>query len=163
MRIIIEDERPAEPLHTELFYEGGVREDVKYLDRSKTSIMAQPIYIIGERAGITVEIAMWWNDSYHETVLPFTNNIPQRDGGTHIAGFRGALTRTINNYAQTRASPNAKRSTSPAMTPAKAWTCVLSVKVLDPKFSSQTKDKTGVLRGAPGGGKSGQRKAGRMV
>ena len=78
-------------LKTELYYDGGVREYVKYLDRSKTSIMAEPIYVIGERAGITVEVAMWWNDSYNEMVLPFTNNIPQRDGGTHLAGFRLSL------------------------------------------------------------------------
>ncbi len=100
VRIILEDLRPAEPLKTELFYEGGVSEFVKYLDRSKSSMMAEPIYMTGEKDDIGVEVAMWWNDSYHENVLPFTNNIPQRDGGTHMAGFRGALTRTINNYAQ---------------------------------------------------------------
>ena len=100
VKIILIDERPAEPRKTELFYEGGVKEFVKYLDRSKTSIMQEPIFFIGERDEIGVEVAMWWNDSYHENVLPFTNNIPQRDGGTHMAGFRGALTRTINNYAQ---------------------------------------------------------------
>ncbi|NDC89562.1 MAG: DNA gyrase subunit B, partial [Bacteroidetes bacterium] len=95
VRIILEDERPAEPLRSELFYEGGVREFVKYLDRSKSSVMTEPVYMTGEKDGIGVEVAMWWNDSYHENVLPFTNNIPQRDGGTHLAGFRGALTRTI--------------------------------------------------------------------
>ncbi len=89
VRILLEDERPAEPLHSELFYEGGVREFVRYLDRSKSPVMPEPIFITGERGGIGVEVAMWWNDSYHETVLPFTNNIPQRDGGTHLAGFRG--------------------------------------------------------------------------
>ena len=99
VRIILEDERPAEPLRTELYYDGGVKEFVKYLDRSKSSIMPEPVYMIGEKDDIGVEVAMWWNDSYHENVLPFTNNIPQRDGGTHMAGFRGALTRTINNYA----------------------------------------------------------------
>src|SRR6056300_1922313 len=100
VRIILEDERPAEPLHSELFYEGGVKEFVKYLDRSKSAAMPEPIFVTGERDDIGVEVAMWWNDSYHENVLPFTNNIPQRDGGTHMAGFRAALTRTINNYAQ---------------------------------------------------------------
>ena len=99
VRIILEDERPAEALRSELFYEGGVKEFVKYLDRHKTPMIEAPIFITGERDEIGIEAAMWWNDSYHETVLPFTNNIPQRDGGTHLAGFRGALTRTINNYA----------------------------------------------------------------
>ena len=89
VRIILEDERPAEPLKSELHYDGGVREFVKYLDRSKQAVMDDPIYMEGEKDGIGVEVAMWWNDSYHENVLPFTNNIPQRDGGTHLAGFRG--------------------------------------------------------------------------
>ena len=141
VRILIEDERPAEPLHTELFYEGGVREFVKYIDRSKSSIMAEPIYMIGERAGITVEVAMWWNDSYNEMVLPFTNNIPQRDGGTHLAGFRGALTRTINAYAQTSGIAKKEKIDFTGDDAREGLTCVLSVKVPDPKFSSQTKDK----------------------
>jgi DNA gyrase subunit B len=141
VRIIIEDERPAEPLRSELFYEGGVREFVKYIDRSKTSIMADPIYMIGERAGITVEVAMWWNDSYNEMVLPFTNNIPQRDGGTHLAGFRGALTRTINAYAQSSGIAKKEKVDFTGDDAREGLTCVLSVKVPDPKFSSQTKDK----------------------
>ena len=141
VRIIIEDERPAEPLKTELYYDGGVREYVKYLDRSKTSIMAEPIYIIGERAGITVEVAMWWNDSYNEMVLPFTNNIPQRDGGTHLAGFRGALTRTINAYAQSSGIAKKEKIDFTGDDAREGLTCVLSVKAPDPKFSSQTKDK----------------------
>ncbi len=141
VRIVLEDERPAEPLRSELFYEGGVREYVRYLDRSKTPVMPEPIYIIGERGGITVEIAMWWNDSYHETVLPFTNNIPQRDGGTHLAGFRGALTRTINNYAQSSGIAKKEKVEFTGDDAREGLTCVLSVKVPDPKFSSQTKDK----------------------
>ncbi|MCA3486794.1 MAG: DNA topoisomerase (ATP-hydrolyzing) subunit B [Rhodobacter sp.] len=141
VRIVLEDERPAEPLRSELFYQGGVREYVRYLDRSKTAIMPDPIYILGERAGITVEIAMWWNDSYHETVLPFTNNIPQRDGGTHLAGFRGALTRTINSYAQTSGIAKKEKIDFTGDDAREGLTCVLSVKVPDPKFSSQTKDK----------------------
>jgi DNA gyrase subunit B len=141
VRIVLEDERPVEPLRSELFYEGGVREYVRYLDRSKTPVMSDPIYIMGERNGITVEIAMWWNDSYHETVLPFTNNIPQRDGGTHLAGFRGALTRTINNYAQSSGIAKKEKIEFTGDDAREGLTCVLSVKVPDPKFSSQTKDK----------------------
>ncbi|MBO4170099.1 DNA topoisomerase (ATP-hydrolyzing) subunit B [Cereibacter azotoformans] len=141
VRILLEDERPAEPLHSELFYEGGVREFVRYLDRSKSPVMPEPIFITGERGGIGVEIAMWWNDSYHETVLPFTNNIPQRDGGTHLAGFRGALTRTITKYAQDSGIARREKVDFTGDDAREGLTCVLSVKVPDPKFSSQTKDK----------------------
>ena len=141
VRIILEDERPAEPLRTELFYDGGVKEFVKYLDRSKSSIKPEPIFITGERDDIGVEVAMWWNDSYHENVLPFTNNIPQRDGGTHMAGFRAALTRTINNYAQTSGIAKKEKINFTGDDAREGLTCVLSVKVPDPKFSSQTKDK----------------------
>jgi DNA gyrase subunit B len=141
VRIILEDERHAEPQRIELFYEGGVREFVKYIDRSKTSVMAEPIYMVGEKNGIGVEVAMWWNDSYHETVLPFTNNIPQRDGGTHLAGFRGALTRTITGYAQSSGIAKREKVDFTGDDAREGLTCVLSVKVPDPKFSSQTKDK----------------------
>jgi DNA gyrase subunit B len=141
VRIILEDERPAEPLRTELFYEGGVKEFVKYVDRHKTSLMDEPIYVNGERDDIGVEVAMWWNDSYHETVLPFTNNIPQRDGGTHMAGFRGALTRTLQKYAQESGIAKKEKITFTGDDAREGLTCVLSVKVPDPKFSSQTKDK----------------------
>ncbi len=141
VRIILIDERPAEALRSELYYEGGVKEFVKYLDRSKTSMMEEPIFFVGERDDIVVEVAMWWNDSYHETVLPFTNNIPQRDGGAHLAGFRGALTRTINNYAQSSGIAKKEKISFTGDDAREGLTCVLSIKVPDPKFSSQTKDK----------------------
>ncbi len=141
VRIILIDERPAEPLRSELHYEGGVREFVKYLDRSKQSVMPEPIYMEGEKDGIGVEVAMWWNDSYHETVLPFTNNIPQRDGGTHMAGFRGALTRTVQKYATESGIAKREKVSFTGDDAREGLTCVLSVKVPDPKFSSQTKDK----------------------
>jgi DNA gyrase subunit B len=141
VRIILEDDRPAKPLRSELFYDGGVKEFVKYLDRSKTAMMPEPIFITGERDEIGVEVAMWWNDSYHETVLPFTNNIPQRDGGSHMAGFRGGLTRTINNYAQSSGIAKKEKISFTGDDAREGLTCVLSVKVPDPKFSSQTKDK----------------------
>jgi DNA gyrase subunit B len=141
VRIILEDERPAEPLLTELFYDGGVNEFVKYIDRHKTPLMEAPIYVRGEKDDIGVEVGMWWNDSYHENVLPFTNNIPQRDGGTHIAGFRGALTRTLQKYAQESGIAKKEKITFTGDDAREGLTCVLSVKVPDPKFSSQTKDK----------------------
>ncbi|MFY9209838.1 MAG: DNA topoisomerase (ATP-hydrolyzing) subunit B [Aestuariivita sp.] len=141
VRIILEDERPAEPLKTELFYEGGVKEFVKYLDRHKSSFMSEPIFVTGEKDDIGIEAAMWWNDSYHENVLPFTNNIPQRDGGTHLAGFRGALTRTIQKYAQDTGIAKKEKISFTGDDAREGLTCVLSVKVPDPKFSSQTKDK----------------------
>ncbi|WP_294925955.1 DNA topoisomerase (ATP-hydrolyzing) subunit B [uncultured Paracoccus sp.] len=141
VRIILEDERHAEELRTELHYEGGVREFVKFIDRSKTPVMAEPIFITGEKNSIGVEVAMWWNDSYHESVLPFTNNIPQRDGGTHLAGFRGALTRVITKYAQDSGIAKKEKVDFTGDDAREGLTCVLSVKVPDPKFSSQTKDK----------------------
>ncbi len=141
VRIILTDERPAEKLVTDLHYEGGVKEFVKYLDRSKTSLMEEPIFVTGEKDGISIEVGMWWNDGYHENVLPFTNNIPQRDGGTHIAGFRGALTRTMNLYANSTGMAKKEKVNFTGDDAREGLTCVLSVKVPDPKFSSQTKDK----------------------
>jgi len=141
VKIVLEDLRHAEHQRVEMIYEGGVREFVRYLDRSKSSVMSEPIYITGEKDGIGVEVAMWWNDSYNEMVLPFTNNIPQRDGGSHMAGFRGALTRSINLYAQSSGIAKREKVSFTGDDAREGLTCVLSVKVPDPKFSSQTKDK----------------------
>ena len=141
VRIKIKDQRPSDAIISNLYYEGGVREFVKYLDRSRTALINDPIFISGERDEISLELAMWWNDGYHENVLPFTNNIPQRDGGTHLAGFRGALTRSINLYFTQSGLSKKEKVTFSGDDAREGLTCVLSVKVPDPKFSSQTKDK----------------------
>ncbi|NOX74129.1 MAG: DNA topoisomerase (ATP-hydrolyzing) subunit B [Alphaproteobacteria bacterium] len=141
VRIKITDLRPAEKLESEMMYDGGVKEFVRHLDRSKIAMLDEPIFITGTRDDIEVEVAMWWNDSYHENVLPFTNNIPQRDGGAHLAGFRGALTRTINSYAASSGIAKREKVNFTGDDAREGLTCVLSIKVPDPKFSSQTKDK----------------------
>src|ERR1700749_3296302 len=139
VNIVLSDMRHAVEKRETMRYDGGVEEFVKYLDRNKKPMVPAPIMVRSEMNGIGVEAALWWNDSYHENVLCFTNNILQRDGGTHLAGFRGALTRQVNGYAEANAKKEKIQLTGDDCR--EGLTAVLSVKVPDPKFSSQTKDK----------------------
>ena len=141
VRIVFRDLRGPEPYEAILEYEGGVKAFVEHINRQRNSLTPDTLYAVGEKDGITVEAAMAWTDSYHETVLCFTNNIPQRDGGTHLAGFRGALTRIINKYAGETGIAKKEKVDISGDDAREGLTCVLSVKVPDPKFSSQTKDK----------------------
>jgi DNA gyrase subunit B len=140
-KIILTDARHADVKREEMVYEGGTSAFVRYMDRSKTPLIGEPIMLRGEREKVIVEAALWWNDSYHENMLLFTNNIPQRDGGTHLAGFRAALTRVINKYAGESGLAKKEKVDLSGEDAREGLTCVLSVKVPDPKFSSQTKDK----------------------
>ena len=141
VRIVLSDHRGVEPKVEEMRYEGGLRAYVRFLDRTKHPLINEPIVVERQQDKIIIEAALWWNDSYHENVLCFTNNIPQRDGGTHLAGFRAALTRTVNTYAAESGIAKKEKVALTGDDAREGLTCVLSVKVPDPKFSSQTKDK----------------------
>jgi DNA gyrase subunit B len=139
--IVFKDLRGAEPFEEILSYEGGVEAFVRHLDKAKTPLIREPIVIRGQRDKVHIDLSLWWNDSYHETMLCFTNNIPQRDGGTHLSAFRAALTRVITGYAESSGTTKREKVTVTGEDAREGLTCVLSVKVPDPKFSSQTKDK----------------------
>jgi DNA gyrase subunit B len=141
VRIVLADARHEERQEIELFYEGGIAAFVKWLDRAKTPLFPEPIAISAVRDGIGIDVALEWNDSYYENVLPFTNNIPQRDGGTHMAAFRAALTRTLNGYAERSGMMKKEKVTLSGEDMREGLTAIVSVKLPDPKFSSQTKDK----------------------
>ena len=141
VRLIIIDARGVEPATVEMQYEGGIEAFVRHLDRGKASLIDKPVVIAGEGSGMSADIALEWSDSYHETMLCFTNTIPQSDGGTHLAGFRAALTRTVNGYANESGLAKKAKVSLSGDDAREGLTCVLSVKLPDPKFSSQTKDK----------------------
>ncbi|AVQ04565.1 DNA topoisomerase (ATP-hydrolyzing) subunit B [Caulobacter segnis] len=139
--IWFKDHRDAEPWEEKLHYEGGIEAFVRHLDKAKTPLLKAPISVRGLKDKVEVDLALWWNDSYHEQMLCFTNNIPQRDGGTHLSAFRAALTRIITNYAESSGILKKEKVNLGGEDAREGLTCVLSVKVPDPKFSSQTKDK----------------------
>jgi DNA gyrase subunit B len=141
VRLILTDARHEEEKQIELYYEGGISAFVRYLDRAKTALIPDPISVTGQREDVGIEVALEWNDSYYEQTLCFTNNIPQRDGGTHLAAFRAALTRTLNNYADKSGMMKREKVSLTGDDMREGLTAIVSVKLPDPKFGSQTKDK----------------------
>ena len=149
--IVFRDLRDAEPFEETLHYEGGVEAFVRHLDKAKTSLIKAPLVVRGKWRSVEIGPgSLWWNDGYHETMLCFTTNIPQRDGGTHLSAFRAALTRVITSYTENSGAARREKVSVTGEDAREGLTCVLSVKVPDPKFSSQTKDKLVSLRGAAG-------------
>ena len=159
VRIVLTDARHAEHKREELFYEGGIEAFVRYLDRSRKPIegMTKPVFVRAERDNIRVEVALWWNDSFNETVLPFTNNIPQRDGGTHMAGFRAAMTRQITGYAESTGITKREKITLTGEDCREGLTAVISVQVPDPEILVPDQGQAGLVGSPPGRGERPQR------
>ena len=161
--IALSDMRHAVEKREEMRYQGGVEEFVRYLDRNKTALVPKPIMINADRDGITVECALWWNDSYHENVLCFTNNIPQRDGGTHLAGFRGALTRQVTSYAEKGGVSQKEKVALTGDDCREGLTAVLSVQGARPEVLVADQGQAGLVGSAAGGRRRDQRHAACLV
>ena len=163
VHIVLTDARPADPKREELYYEGGLEAFVRYLDRAKNPLVSKPILIRGEKDRIGVEIALWWNDSYHESVLPFTNNIPQRDGGTHLIGLRSALTRQVTGYIERSGLSKKEKVDVTGDDCREGLTCVLSRQMPGSEILLADQGQAGFLRSAAGGRGPRQRTARAMV
>ncbi len=161
--IWLKDHRGAEPFEEVMHYEGGVEAFVRHLDKAKTPLLKAPIVIRGKRENVEIDLSLWWNDGYHENVLCFTNNIPQRDGGTHLAAFRSALTRIISGYSESSGTAKREKVSVSGEDAREGLTCVLSVKVPRPQVLVPDQGQAGLLRGAPGRGRLGAGRARLLV